>query len=215
MKICAPVFRFADRARATYSRGLADDDTLSRASHSRLRALHIYSPYSAFGLLKLTYVETSRRPTLICSIAALLSTGLLLAVSVLAQDVDPSSPEAMHRRLIGSFRRGRVTAVADDAGMTWSKSTQDPRTWAASTSAASSPTPEILTFSTLPRPRSIVPSMVDTPLPPAWVHPRATISTSAGLIRRIPAVYRLASTRARFSAWMPVARGVPGTTPAA
>jgi photosystem II stability/assembly factor-like uncharacterized protein len=49
---------------------------------------------------------------LIRSIAALLATGLLLMVSALAQDVDPSSLEAMHWRLIGSFRGGRVTAVA-------------------------------------------------------------------------------------------------------
>ncbi len=49
---------------------------------------------------------------LIRLITTLLSTVLLLAVSVLAQDVDPSSLEAMHWRLIGSFRGGRVTAVA-------------------------------------------------------------------------------------------------------
>ena len=43
---------------------------------------------------------------------AFLSACLFLAVSCLAQDVDTASLQALHWRLIGSFRAGRVSAVA-------------------------------------------------------------------------------------------------------
>ena len=46
------------------------------------------------------------------STAALLLASVFLAATALAQDVDPSSLESLHWRLIGSFRAGRVTAVA-------------------------------------------------------------------------------------------------------
>jgi photosystem II stability/assembly factor-like uncharacterized protein len=45
-----------------------------------------------------------------CSV--LLAAGLLLASACFAQDMDTASLEALHWRLIGSFRGGRVTAVA-------------------------------------------------------------------------------------------------------
>jgi photosystem II stability/assembly factor-like uncharacterized protein len=44
--------------------------------------------------------------------AVLLAAGLLLASVCFAQDMDTASLEALHWRLIGSFRGGRVTAVA-------------------------------------------------------------------------------------------------------
>jgi len=44
--------------------------------------------------------------------AVLLAAGLLLASACFAQDMDTASLEALHWRLIGSFRGGRVTAVA-------------------------------------------------------------------------------------------------------
>lgn len=44
--------------------------------------------------------------------AVLLAAGMLLASACFGQDMDPASLEALHWRLIGSFRGGRVTAVA-------------------------------------------------------------------------------------------------------
>ncbi|MGA2220055.1 MAG: hypothetical protein ABSG51_18360, partial [Terracidiphilus sp.] len=43
---------------------------------------------------------------------ALLATSLIAAASCLAQDMDTTALQALHWRLIGSFRAGRVSAVA-------------------------------------------------------------------------------------------------------
>jgi len=47
---------------------------------------------------------------------ALLATGLLVGVSCFAQEMDTANLEALHWRLIGSFRAGRVSAVAGVPG---------------------------------------------------------------------------------------------------
>jgi photosystem II stability/assembly factor-like uncharacterized protein len=50
------------------------------------------------------------------AIAALAATGLLVAAGAFAQDVDTRVLNSLHWRLIGSFRGGRVTAVAGVPG---------------------------------------------------------------------------------------------------
>src|SRR5579863_6497205 len=44
--------------------------------------------------------------------SVLLASGLLLTAASFAQDVDTASLQALHWRMIGSFRAGRVTSVA-------------------------------------------------------------------------------------------------------
>src|SRR5271170_4179052 len=52
------------------------------------------------------------RPRSLVKSAALLLAGVVLAASAFAQDLDSASLDSLHWRLIGSFRAGRVSAVA-------------------------------------------------------------------------------------------------------